>query len=107
MVRRGRESRRFMSCTTSTGSRSTNSVFGHDSGASKVEENATLGIAVNAAKPGSSGISAANPDISRYVVAPIRSGVLDSAVFLEPGEILGPFHAPQAGPAVGGPVTIE
>ena len=31
-----------------------------------------MGIAVIAAMPGSSGIWAANPDISRYVVAPIR-----------------------------------
>ena len=62
-----------MSRTASTGSRSTSSVLAHDSGASKVEENTTLGIAVNAARPESSGISAANPDISRYVVAPMRA----------------------------------
>jgi hypothetical protein len=32
-----------------------------------------LGIAVNAARPGSSGISAAKPDINLYVVAPNRT----------------------------------
>lgn len=64
MVRSGRESRRFMSFTVSTASPSTSSLFAHESGASKVEENTTFGSAVNAATPGSSGNSVANPDIS-------------------------------------------
>ena len=64
-VRRGRESLRFMSCTAATASPATSSVFAHPSGSSNVEENTTLGVAVKPARPGSSGISAANPDISR------------------------------------------
>ena len=71
-VRRGRSSRRFSSRTAATASPSTSSVLAHESGSFRVEENTTLGIAVNAAIPASSGMSAANPDISRYVVAPIR-----------------------------------
>ena len=62
-----------MSCTVSTASPLTSSVLAHESGSSNVEENTTLGIAVSAARPGSSGISAANPDINRYVVAPNRA----------------------------------
>ena len=72
-VRSGRGSRRFMSCTASTASPSTSSVLAHASGLSKVEENTTLGVSVIAARPGSSGMSAAYPDISRYVVAPMRA----------------------------------
>jgi hypothetical protein len=71
-VRRGRESRRFMSCTAETASPRTSSVLAHESGSSRVEENTTLGIALSSAMPASSGISVANPDISRYVVAPMR-----------------------------------
>jgi hypothetical protein len=65
MVRKGRGPRRFMSRTVSTASPSTSSVLAHESGAVNVEENTTLGRAVRAARPGSSGISAANPDINR------------------------------------------
>jgi hypothetical protein len=70
MVRSGRDSRCFISLTVSTGSPSINSVLAHDSGEVNVEENTTLGDAVKSAS--SSGISSAKPDISRYVVAPMR-----------------------------------
>ena len=65
IVRRGRETRPFMSCTASTASPSTSSVLSQESGAFKVDENTTFGIAVNAARPGSSGIASAKPDICR------------------------------------------
>ena len=61
-----------MSRTAATASPATSSEFAHASGSVRVEENTTLGIAVSSASPASSGISAANPDISRYVVAPMR-----------------------------------
>ena len=61
-----------MSCTASTASSPTNSVLAHERGSFKVEEKTIFCIAVNPAMPVSSAISAAKPDISRYVVAPIR-----------------------------------
>jgi hypothetical protein len=70
-ARSGRVPSRFMARTAATGSSSTSSVLAHDSGGSSVEENTTLGIAVRSAS--SSGVSAAKPDINRYVVAPIRA----------------------------------
>jgi len=74
-----------------------------------VEENTTLGIAVSSAKLDSSGvrrldISAANPDISRYVVAPIRAVLLP---LLEPAQVFGSLHTPESRPALGGPVPVE
>src|SRR3712207_7814259 len=36
-----------------------------------------------------------------------EDGVLVFGVFLEPGQILGPLHAPQARPAVRGRVPVE
>ena len=66
--------------------------FAHDSGVSNVDEKTTLGAAVNAASPGSSGIWAANSDSSRYVFAPI------SAVCSAPPS--SPIQARYSGPSM-------
>lgn len=71
---------RFIAATVSTASPSTSRVLGHDNGASSVDENTTLGRLVSAFVAASSAVassadtseSAANPDIRRYVFAPIR-----------------------------------
>lgn len=68
---RAGEFRCLSSRTASTASPVTRSLFAQVSGAFSVEEKTTLGIAVSSASPASSGASAANPDISRYVVAPM------------------------------------
>ncbi len=72
---------RFIAPTASTASPLTSRVLAHDSGACSVDENTTLGRLVSSAMAASSLVvsstsdaadSAANPDISRYVFAPIK-----------------------------------
>ena len=70
---------RFNSLTASTASSLISRVLAQDNGDCSVEENTTLDALVSSAKDLSSLVwaapdpdSAANPDISRYVFAPIK-----------------------------------
>ena len=55
----------FIALTASTASPPIRRVLGHESGACRVEEKTTLDICASWAKPSSSWLSVANPDISR------------------------------------------
>ena len=71
MVRIGLEALSFISRTAITGSWGTSCVFGQESGSLKVDEKTTFDMPASASVPGSP--SAANPDMTRYVVAPIST----------------------------------
>src|SRR5919199_1541810 len=81
-VRIGLLPSRFISLTASTASLLISRVLAHDNGGCSVEENTTLDALVSAAEAASSSVwassvsdgsdSAANPDIRRYVLAPIK-----------------------------------
>src|SRR4029450_8515603 len=61
----------FISRTAWTGARGTSWVFGHASGSVKVEEKTTFDRPARTSVPGSP--SLANPDLTRWVLAPIRT----------------------------------
>jgi hypothetical protein len=71
MVRIDVERSFFISRTTSTASRATSCVFAQESGSVNVDENTTFDMSVSDPVPGS--LCAANPDMMRYVVAPIST----------------------------------
>jgi hypothetical protein len=71
MVRIGFGALSFISRTASTGSCATSCVFAQERGSRSVAEKTTFDMPARASVPGSP--PAANPDISRYVFAPIRT----------------------------------
>jgi hypothetical protein len=71
MVRIGVAALSFISRTAATGSRSTSWVFAQERGSLNVVEKTIFDRPARAPVPGSP--SAANPDMMRYVVAPIKT----------------------------------
>ena len=61
----------FISRTASTGSSVTSRVFAHESGSVRVLEKTIFEKSASTSVPGSPAV--ANPDMSRYVFAPIRT----------------------------------
>ena len=88
-------SSRFIARTASAASPRTSRVLGHDNGSCSVEENTTLGVSFNTSTP--SAPSAANPDISRYVFAPIRSVRFRSGGSPSQARYSGPSNPHQPG----------
>jgi hypothetical protein len=99
------EASRFIACTAWTGSPSTNSVLAQDSGASRVEENTILGIAVKSGQPGFARLG--EPRHQPLRRRPHQDLVLMFGFLLEPRQVLRSLEAPQAWPAVRGRVPIE
>ena len=89
MVRIDWEPLSFISRTASTASRATSWVFAQARGSVNVVEKTTFDIAARASVPGSP--TAANPDITRYVVAPIKTVYSPSGC--------SPNHARYSGPS--------
>jgi hypothetical protein len=103
----------FIASTALTASPVTSRVLAQDNGSFSVEENTTLDALESSAiessssvvSPDSDGAVSANPDINRYVFAPIK--ISRSGCWSSQARYSGPLEPPPPGPAFCCPVAVQ